>query len=73
MTATLFELDEALSGQHHHHLHCTSCSVVVDVPAGPQLEDAVVAQAAELAADLGRAVAGHSVDLFGLCAEFAQT
>jgi Fe2+ or Zn2+ uptake regulation protein len=69
----LFELDEALSGHHHHHLHCTSCSVVIDVPAGPRLEHAVVAEAAELAADLGFAVAGHSVDLYGLCADCAQT
>jgi Fur family ferric uptake transcriptional regulator len=65
----LFELDEALSGQHHHHLHCTSCSVVIDVPAGPRLEHAVAAEAEELAADLGFAVAGHSVDLYGVCAE----
>ena len=67
----LFELDEALSGHHHHHLHCTSCSVVIDVPAGPRLELAVVTEAEELAADLGFAVAGHSVDLYGVCADCA--
>jgi Fe2+ or Zn2+ uptake regulation protein len=65
----LFELDEELSGQHHHHLHCTSCSVVIDVPAGPRLEHAVAVEAEELAADLGFAVSGHSVDLYGLCAD----
>jgi Fe2+ or Zn2+ uptake regulation protein len=65
----LFELDEALSGHHHHHLHCTSCSTVVDVPAGHRLESAVVAEAADVAASLGFAVQGHSVDLYGLCTD----
>jgi Fe2+ or Zn2+ uptake regulation protein len=65
----LFELDESLSGQHHHHLHCTSCSTVIDVPAGPQLERAVTAEAAVLADALGFAVAGHSVDLYGVCVD----
>ena len=49
----LFELAEELSGHHHHHLHCTSCGVVIDVPAGPGLEQAVMAEAEELAAGLG--------------------
>ena len=62
----LFELDEALSGHHHHHLHCTSCSLVDRRPGRrPRLEHAVAAEAEELAADLGFAVAGHSVDLYG--------
>jgi Fur family transcriptional regulator, ferric uptake regulator len=70
----LFELDEALSGHHHHHLHCTSCSVVIDVPAGSRLEHAVAAEVEALAADLGFAVEGHSVDLYGRCADCsAQT
>lgn len=64
----LFELAEELSGHHHHHLHCTSCAVVIDVPAGRTLERAVAAEAAELADELGFSVAGHSVDLYGLCA-----
>lgn len=65
----LFELDEALSGQHHHHLHCTSCALVIDVPAGPLLERAVAQEAAELADDLGFSVDGHSVDLYGRCVD----
>jgi Fe2+ or Zn2+ uptake regulation protein len=65
----LFELDEELSGQHHHHLHCTSCATVIDVPAGQELERAVASEADELATSLGFAVAGHSVDLFGYCAD----
>ena len=65
----MFELDESLSGQHHHHLHCTSCATVIDVPAGPRLERAVTAEAAELESALGFAVAGHSVDLYGVCTD----
>lgn len=65
----LFELDESLSGQHHHHLHCTSCAAVIDVPAGSRLERAVTAEAAELEDALGFAVAGHSVDLYGVCTD----
>ncbi len=67
----LVELDEDLSGHHHHHLHCTSCGTVLDVPAGPRLEQAVAAEAVELAADLGFVVDGHSVDLYGRCADCA--
>ncbi len=67
----LFELAEELSGDHHHHLHCTSCGLVIDVPAGPRLERAVAAEAAELAVDLGFSVTGHRVDLYGRCASCA--
>ncbi|HEY8527974.1 MAG TPA: Fur family transcriptional regulator [Acidimicrobiales bacterium] len=61
-----FELAEDLSG-HHHHLLCTSCGVVADVPTSPRLERAV-AEAAKLAsAESGFEVAGHRIDLVGLC------
>ena len=35
-----FELSEALSGQHHHHLTCTVCGLVIDIPADPAVEAA---------------------------------
>ena len=68
----LFELAEELSGHHHHHLHCTSCGVVIDVPAGPGLEQAVMTEAEQLAEGLGFVVAGHSVDLYGLCRDCTE-
>lgn len=69
----LFELDEELSDQrHHHHLHCTSCGRVIDVPAGRGLERAVAAEAAVLADELGFLVDGHSVDLYGRCVDCVE-
>lgn len=63
-----FELSEALSGHHHHHLKCVSCGLVVDIPSNHGFESAVGAEAAAVSADLGFEVTGHSVDLYGRCA-----
>ncbi len=62
-----FELSESLSGHHHHHLKCTSCGSVSDIPATHGFERAVDAEAQAIASELGFQVTGHSVDLFGLC------
>lgn len=64
-----FELAEALSGHHHHHLCCTECGTVVDVPADQSFEAAVDASARTISQQLGFTVTGHSVDLYGQCAE----
>lgn len=61
-----FELAEDLAG-HHHHILCTSCGVVADVPASPRLERAVAEAARVASAESGFEVAGHRVDLVGLC------
>jgi Fe2+ or Zn2+ uptake regulation protein len=62
-----FELSESLSGHHHHHLKCTSCGSVSDIPATHGFEKAVDAEAQAVAFELGFEVTGHSVDLYGLC------
>jgi Fur family transcriptional regulator, ferric uptake regulator len=62
-----FELSESLSGHHHHHLKCTSCGSVSDIPANHGFETAVDAEAAAITAELGFEVTGHSVDLYGVC------
>jgi len=64
-----FELSESLSGHHHHHLKCTSCGSVSDIPANHGFETAVDVEAAAVSADVGFAVTGHSVDLYGICAD----
>lgn len=64
-----FELDESLSGDHHHHLTCTSCGLVVDVPTDRGVERAVAAEAAKVSDLFGFVVTGHSVDLYGTCAD----
>ena len=62
-----FELSESLSGHHHHHLKCTSCGSVSDIPANHRFESAVDAEARAISAEVGFVVSGHSVDLYGLC------
>jgi Fur family transcriptional regulator, ferric uptake regulator len=64
-----FELSEALSGLHHHHLTCTVCGLVVDIPADPDVETAVAGEARRITAQLGALVTGHSLDLYGRCAD----
>ena len=63
-----FELDEGLSGDHHHHLVCQSCEAVVDVDAFPRLERALDAAARLAEEESGFEVTGHKIDLVGRCA-----
>lgn len=63
-----FELDEGLSGDHHHHLVCQSCETVIDVDAFPRLERALDAAARLAEEDSGFEVTGHKIDLVGRCA-----
>ena len=66
-----FELDEALSGHHHHHLTCTVCGLVIDIPADAAVERAVSGQAQRIADEHGATITGHSLDLYGRCADSA--
>ena len=63
-----FELDEGLSGDHHHHLVCGKCETVADVVAFPRLERALDAAARLAEEESGFDVTGHKIDLVGLCA-----
>jgi Fe2+ or Zn2+ uptake regulation protein len=62
-----FELAEWLSG-HHHHLVCIRCGAVTDVPVDPAEERALARMAGTIAARGNHAVAGHSLEVEGLCA-----
>ncbi|WP_162941927.1 Fur family transcriptional regulator [Desertimonas flava] len=64
-----FELSEALSGHHHHHMKCTSCGLVVDIPTNHGFEKAMAAESHKVSNELGFEVTGHSVDLFGRCSD----
>ena len=62
-----YELAEDLT-EHHHHLICSSCGSVTDVPASSRLEESVARAAAEIARSTGFQTQPHRVDLVGLCA-----
>jgi Fur family transcriptional regulator, ferric uptake regulator len=62
-----YELAEDLT-EHHHHLICTSCGSVEDLPAPMGLERTVQRATATLASRRGFRVRAHRVDMLGLCA-----
>jgi Fe2+ or Zn2+ uptake regulation protein len=61
-----YELAEDLT-EHHHHLICTSCGSVEDLPAPVGLERTVQRATASLASRRGFRVRAHRVDMLGLC------
>lgn len=56
------ELTDAFSG-HHHHMYCTNCGRVFDLPDNPMLETMIDT----VAAKSGFAPRGHQLEVFGLC------
>jgi len=63
----LFELAEHLT-QHHHHLICESCGLVVDVTLSDGIEAAMDRTVDEVASKFGFAPLHHAVDIYGTCA-----
>jgi Fe2+ or Zn2+ uptake regulation protein len=61
-----YELAEELSG-HHHHLICTRCGRVDDVPATPPLERALDEAASAVVDRRGYMLTEHRFDQLGLC------
>ncbi len=64
-----FELSEALSGRHHHHLICEVCGLVADMDASPQLERALAEAARAAGESAGFEVTDHRIDLMGRCTD----
>lgn len=62
-----FELTEEITGQHHHHLICESCGVILDVTLEHSVEAALEASLAQAAASHRFTGAHHRVDLIGTC------
>jgi Fe2+ or Zn2+ uptake regulation protein len=66
-----FELAEALTDHHHHHLICSRCGAVDDFTVPAKLERAVSDALDEVAANTGFKATDHRFDLIGLCAKCA--
>jgi Fur family ferric uptake transcriptional regulator len=67
-----FELAEAVSGEHHHHLVCTICGAM-DVVLLPAAAEDELARAARAVQQSGRFVVDSSrVELTGRCAACAS-
>src|SRR5258708_25625953 len=62
-----FELAEDLTGDHHHHLVCSSCGRVEDVPASAGLEKSLRAAAEQITRATGFRTHEHPIDLLGPC------
>ncbi|MGQ0743990.1 MAG: Fur family transcriptional regulator [Acidimicrobiales bacterium] len=62
-----YELDEGLSGHHHHHLVCSACGTITDIPASARLERALAEVTRQASEDLGFLVNDHRLDLQGRC------
>lgn len=67
---TRYELAEDLTG-HHHHLVCSNCGRVEDLPASAALERSVETAVTQAARKAGFRTQHHRLDLVGLCAECA--
>ena len=65
-----YELAENHTG-HHHHLVCSNCGAVEDIPSSPRLEKAVDQLVSEVHNTAGFKTVQHRVDLVGLCSNCA--
>jgi Fur family transcriptional regulator, ferric uptake regulator len=61
-----FELAEEIVG-HHHHLICSSCGQVEDVPATAGLESSLHEAVDQVSRATGFRTHTHRIDLVGLC------
>lgn len=62
-----FELTEAITGQHHHHLICEVCGVIIDITLDPSVETALERSLGQAAAANRFQGSHHRVDLVGTC------
>lgn len=56
------ELSDLFSG-HHHHMHCSNCGRVLDLPSNPMLEMMIET----LAVKANFAPRSHQLEIYGLC------
>ena len=57
--ASVYELDR---GEHHDHLICVKCSMVIEF-----VDDIIEARQEEIAKSHGFSITDHSLNIFGLC------
>ena len=65
-----YELAEELTG-HHHHLVCSSCGLVRDLPSDVNVERLMKAATAR-ATEEGFAPVTHRLDIVGLCSDCSR-
>ena len=68
----VYEIAERLTGEHHQHLVCIRCGVAVDIAVTSGLESAIDRLVAATEDLLGCEVAGHRLELEGVCAACRQ-
>jgi Fur family transcriptional regulator, ferric uptake regulator len=66
-----YELGEALTQHHHHHLVCTRCGRVRDVTLSPAVERALDKALVQAASAASFQLHDHRLDLIGLCSQCA--
>jgi Fe2+ or Zn2+ uptake regulation protein len=66
-----FELAEALTGHHHHHLVCVSCGTVEDFEAPRRVEQGLADAIARISTGTGFRAETHRLDVLGTCASCA--
>ncbi|MGI9596109.1 MAG: Fur family transcriptional regulator [Acidimicrobiales bacterium] len=62
-----FELTEAITGEHHHHLICDNCGIIIDIILDPMVEAALERSLGQGAAAHRFRGIHHRVDLVGVC------
>lgn len=62
-----FELNEDITGHHHHHLVCERCGLIVDVTLPSTLEEAIDAALESAATSQQFHGSYHRLDLVGRC------
>lgn len=62
------ELADVFAG-HHHHLYCTNCGRMFDLPENPMLETMIDT----VAAKAGFGPRGHQLEVYGLCSNCSST
>lgn len=64
-----FELSEQVSGNHHHHVVCLGCGLVLDARVPDRLESAMEEAARALAQVNDFAIVEHRLELVGRCGD----
>ncbi|HET9721506.1 MAG TPA: Fur family transcriptional regulator [Candidatus Saccharimonadales bacterium] len=62
------ELTDLFTG-HHHHMYCTNCGSMVELPANHMLETMIDT----VAAKSGFSPRGHQLEVYGLCTNCSKS
>lgn len=65
--AARFELAEDVTGDHHHHLVCTTCGTIEDIEVASAVEDAMHEAIDHAADERGFTTELHRLELLGTC------